>query len=78
MTMINTAGKTLHSPECKRVFARLDTTCPRCKELAMGAVRRQGWGALAKRNEEARLRAIRGHNFELCRQKNIVCTCFDW
>ncbi len=72
--------KTLHSPDCKRVFARLDTKCPRCKELAMGAIRRQGWGELAKRNEESRLRAIRNHDFSPSNPKHVggVCTCFDW
>jgi len=73
-------NKTLHSPDCKRVFARLDTNCPRCKELALGAVRRQGWGELTKRNELARLKAIREHDFSANNPKHTggVCTCFDW
>jgi len=73
-------NKTLHSADCKRVFGRLDSACPRCVELNLGAPRRRGWGWLAKQNEEQRLRAIKAHDFSANNPRHLggVCTCFDW
>ena len=72
--------KTKHSETCKRVFGRYDQTCSRCVELTHGATPRQGWGALNKQNEKARLNAIAKHDFSASNPKHIggVCVCFDW
>ena len=72
---MNTATK--HSPTCNMAFGRKDATCPRCQELTAGAPARQGWGALAKRNERTRITAIRAH---VCSVATCgpVCTAFDW
>ena len=71
---------TTHSPDCKRVFGRLDKECPRCIELNLGATRRKGWGWLNRENELARLQAIKAHDFGPNNPKHVggVCTCFDW
>ncbi len=34
---------TKHNDRCKRIFARYDMECPRCRELAGGAAPRDGW-----------------------------------
>jgi hypothetical protein len=69
--------KTTHKEECKRVFKRYDQTCARCIELSRGEKAREGWGSLAKRNDEQRSLAIARHN---CTASNCgpVCTAFDW
>lgn len=69
--------KTLHKADCKKAWAKFDSTCPRCQELLSGAPRREGWGAKAKREEYLRIQAIRNHNCKEC-GCGPVCTAFDW
>jgi hypothetical protein len=66
-----------HSATCRRVFGRLDANCERCQDLAKGAPRRRGWGALKRENDERRAREIREHD---CGKSKCgpVCTAFDW
>lgn len=69
--------KTSHSPDCRRVFARLDPICPRCRELAAGAAPRAGWNNAAKRFNEQFRRDLAAHD---CKKSGCgpVCTAFDW
>ena len=69
--------KTLHKPDCTRVFARKDMTCPRCIELANGAQPRAGWSDWKRKQEAMALAAIRAHD---CKASNcmVVCTFGDW
>ncbi len=64
------------------VFGRREVDCPRCAELLAGAAPRDGWQkqyySRKRQDEQARLTAIRNHDFAACAAKNIVCTCFDW
>jgi len=80
MSWNNTEPRTMHSSECRRIFGQLDSKCPRCIELNLGAVRRKGWGQLNRENELARLKAIKAHDFGPNNPKHIggVCVCFDW
>ena len=73
--LMQTATK--HSPDCSRVFNRLDATCPRCQELAAGASPRKGWNSRSSLESAARLNAIRAHD---CKASNCgpVCTYGDW
>ena len=68
---------TRHSPNCRKAFARLDPTCPRCKELAAGAPRRQWYAARRIEQDRQRVAAIRAHD---CRKSGCgpICTAFDW
>jgi hypothetical protein len=43
-TTQKTTTKTPHKTDCAKAFGRLDSTCPRCRELAAGAQARKGWG----------------------------------
>ena len=81
-TMVTTSGGTMntntkHKDGCARVFKRYDLTCPRCCELAEGFSARQGWGAMRRKAEEERTRAIRAHDCKASRC-GPVCTAFDW
>lgn len=68
---------TKHKEECKRVFKRYDSDCPRCKELMSGAEPRKGWGWRKKQYEANRLVEIENHD---CKKSNcgVVCTAFEW
>ena len=68
---------TKHSATCGRVYRRYDTTCPRCLELAAGAVPRCGWGDRARADERRQIAEIRAHD---CRASGCgpVCTFGDW
>ncbi len=70
---------TKHTADCKRVFARYDADCPRCRELMNGAPAREGW--TGQRSPEAerlrqRIDAL-PHN---CKASGCgpVCTWGDW
>lgn len=68
---------------CSRVFGRLDPDCPRCQELAAGAVRReQPWRGLRARQEQSRARALEAHfapgGPHARGDCGPVCTCGDW
>ncbi len=39
----NKNGSLAHANECKMVFGRKDTECPRCVEMLKGAPARSGW-----------------------------------
>ncbi len=68
---------TKHAESCKRVFARYDIHCPRCRELMEGMGARKGWNDTKRRMEAEQIRAIREHD---CRKSGCgpVCTAFDW
>ena len=72
-----TTTNTKHAPTCRKAFARLDPTCPRCKELSAGAPRRQWYAAYRNEQDRRRLADIRAHD---CRTSKCgpVCTAFDW
>ena len=69
---------TKHSDTCTRVFARYDTACPRCQELATGQPARIGWGAMRAQQDAMRIEAIRSHDFAACASKHGACTHFDY
>ena len=67
---------TKHQTDCRRVFGRYDTNCPRCLELANGASPRRGWST--SKDRDARFIAeLRAHN---CQKAGCgpVCTFGDW
>ena len=74
--------KTVHNPDCKRVFKNYDPTCPRCQELASGSKPRAGWSDHKRHFEAQRLIHIREHfapNGPHARGEcGPVCTAFDW
>jgi hypothetical protein len=67
---------TKHTEGCKRAFARLDSGCPRCRELQEGAAPRKGWGR-RKRHDAQRVREIRQHSCAAA-QCGPVCTYGEW
>lgn len=70
---------TKHTADCKRVFGRLDASCPRCKELANGASARKGWNDDKQLAEALQTAAIKAHNFLACPKCGpVCCTCFEW
>ena len=68
---------TKHSPDCRKVFARYDVSCPRCRELMEGLPARSGWGELRRRQEAMRCEAVARHNCSTARC-GPVCTFGDW
>ena len=74
-------SKTMTQHNHQVIFGRKEADCPRCEELKNGAKPRDGWQksyfVAKKRNEAARIEAIRNHN---CVESKCgtVCTAFDW
>lgn len=64
---------TKHSADCKMVFGRKDTNCPRCQELIAGDKPRT-W---SQSNDARRVAEIRNHNCSDSRC-GVVCTFGDW
>lgn len=73
--------KTVHKPDCSRVFKRYDINCPRCAELAAGSEPRKGWGNRRKELDQQRCADIRQHfssEAHLSGKCGPVCTFGDW
>lgn len=77
MADTSTPARTTHSPNCRRVFGRLDSTCPRCQELAIGAAPRAGWTDRRRQLDAQHREDIRRHD---CRKAGCgtICTFGDW
>lgn len=71
------ATETQHMTGCARVFRTYDKSCPRCKELAAGALPRAGYGDRGRQQAADSLRWLRAHD---CRVAGCgpVCTYGDW
>lgn len=71
---------TRHTTDCKRVFSRYDSNCPRCAELKSSAAPRKGWNS-RKQESDQRVREIRAHfqsETHLTGKCGPVCTFGDW
>lgn len=69
---------TKHKEDCRRVFKKYDTNCPRCKELMAGSPAREGWQKryYANKKHAEQIRKI-PHD---CKKSNCgpICTFGDW
>jgi len=82
----NKNGSLKHSIECKMVFGRKDSDCPRCAEMLAGAPARKGWQhdhyALKDRNEQMDKAAIAAHfapgGPHALGKCGPICIAFDW
>ena len=72
-----TTTKTKHSTNCHRAWSHYDATCPRCRELSVGAPARKGWGFRRQENERRFLADLKAHD---CVKAGCgpVCTFGDW
>jgi hypothetical protein len=71
---------TKHKDDCKRVWKRYDTTCPRCAELASGAPAIQ-WRPSRQQQEAKNCAEIRAHfqsHKHLTGGCGPVCTFGEW
>jgi hypothetical protein len=72
---------TKHKVDCKRIFKKYDSGCPRCQELMNGSTPRKGWQYNYYRNKKQQAErfrnALKNHN---CKESNCgpVCTFGDW
>ena len=68
---------TKHAVDCRRVFGRLDASCPRCNELATGAAPRPGWTDRRRQLDAQHREDIRRHD---CTKAGCgpICTFGDW
>jgi hypothetical protein len=68
---------TKHSADCKMVFGRKDSNCPRCQELIAGSKPRT-W---AVSNDTKRCAGIRDHfrsHKHLSGGCGVICTFGEW